>query len=74
MVEQHFKKARVMKRTQLDITTWHEVHCGIVINQNDWGAQIYDDQSPFGELSPQLWEFAEWYPWDSRGQKVQMLS
>lgn len=66
------KKARVMKKHQIE-PAWHEVHFGIMIAQNEWGCQIYDPDSPFGELSPQMLEFAEWFPHNSKCQRVEVI-
>lgn len=67
------QKARVMVRRDLKTDTWTEQHFGVVINSSDWGAQIYDNKSDWGDLSPQMWSFCEWFPWRSRCVKVELL-
>lgn len=68
------RKARVMERRDLKLSSWTEIHCGIVISENSWGAQIYDPNSQFNNgISPEMWGHCEWFPWISNQQKVELI-
>lgn len=68
------KKARVMERRDLNVTSWKETHFGVIVNQNDWGAQIYDPNSQFNNgISPEMWSHCEWFPWTSPCQKTEVI-
>lgn len=64
------QKAKVYKK--LD-ATWHEIHFGVVINHNTWGAQVLDTDDPNFDLSPIMWHFAEWFPHQSKVVKTQLI-
>lgn len=62
-----YQKAKVYKKLEAD---WHEVHFGIVINRNNWGAQVLNLNEC--DLSPVMWHFAEWFPYSSTVIKTRL--